>query len=489
MNMEQNVRGEASTLMSRLCEKRVVREISSDFMIPDTQPEARRVLVVTERLLPPEKYVGATGIECSGVIDYRIVYLGVDGGLWGVCFSSEYELEAPHDARRSDTSGGVCTFVSAFCEGSSARVSAGRRLSVKSRIAADIWGYGEVNATGGTNGEEGVEMLSSSVSCAKFMSAVSEVIELSDEIGGLAPDGRVISADATAYVSDVRRGEDSLVATGDITVKLLLAGEGHGAESVSKKIPFEGVVELDSPVGGAAYSVRCDVSDLTVDMSYGKAELSVSAFLSANTAENLKLSYVSDAYSVERVCETERSEQWLPVSGALCVGNFSQSERRPAGDAGIPEGARLIEIFPRVVFDGCEYNGRYELTGRGLYMLLWERDGEYGVSEIEFPVKYEADGAEVSTPVYSLCGDVVSCRGRIDGELLCIDSEIVARLCAVGSEKVEMVSDITLGEELEREKNRMVVYFPADGETPWEVAKKYHVKVDSLSAEKNYYIF
>ena len=120
---------------------------------------------------------------------------------------------------------------------------------------------------------------------------------------------------------------------------------------------------------------------------------------------------------------------------------------------------------------------------------MWEKDGEYGVSEIEIPVRYETDGREVSSPVYSYGGGVISCRGRIDGELLCIDSEIAAELCAVGSERIETVSDITLGEELVREKNRMVVYFPADGETPWEVAKRYHVKVDSLSAENNYYLF
>lgn len=491
MNMEQNVRGEAASLMSRLCEKRVTREISSDYLIPDTQPEARRVLVVTERLLPPEKYVGPSSVECNGVIDYRVVYLGVDGGLWGVCFSSEYELEAPMDSRRADTSGGVSVVVNTFCEGSSARVSAGRKLSVKSRIGADVWGYGEINGVTETAGDEddGVERLWSSESCARFMFASSEVIELSDEIVGLAQDTRVISADALAHVSDVRRSEDSLVAMGNVTVKLLLIRDGHTVETVSKKIPFDGVIELENAVGGATCVVDCYVTELAVNMSDGRAELSASAVLTAQTAENTEVSYVSDAYSVERVCDVELSEYAIPVSGALSVGNFSQSERRPLSETNIPEGARLVEIFPKVIFDGCDYNGRYELMGKGRYSVLWEMDGEYGVSEIEIPVRYETEGDEVSAPVYSYGGEVISCRGRIDGELLCIDSEIVARLCVVGSKSVEIVSDVTLGEEFVREKNRMVVYFPADGETPWEVAKKYHVRADSLSTENNYYLF
>ena len=491
MNMEQNVRGEAVSLKSRLCEKRVMREISSDYLIPDTQPEARRILVLTERLLPPAKYVGASGVECNGVVDYRIVYLGADGGLWGVCFSSEYELEAPMDIRCADSMGDASATVKVFCEGSTARVSAGRRLYVKSRIGADVSCYGAVGElTGAADCEEdGIERLVSSVSCADFLCASSDVLELSDEIGGFSQESRVISADASAYVSDVRRGEDSLLATGDVTVKLLVCRDGNTVDSVTRKIPFEGVVELERAVGGASFTVGCSVTDIAVNLSEGKAGLSVSAILTAYTAENIEMPYLADAYSVERVCECERSEHILPVCGVLSSGNFSQSERLPLSETDIPEGARFIEIFPKVIFDRCEYSGRYELTGKGRYLILWEKDGEYGVSEIEFPVRYETDGKEVSAPVYSYGGGVISCRCRIDGELLCIDSELSAELCAVGSERVEAVSDITLGEELIREKNRMVVYFPAESETPWEVAKKYHVRADSLSAEKNYYMF
>ena len=111
MNMERNIKDEGTALMGKMCEKRVTREISSDFVIPENQPEARRILAVTERLLPPAKYVGSSALECNGVIDYRVLYLGVDGELWGVCFSSEYELEAPLDARQTATSGGVNTMI------------------------------------------------------------------------------------------------------------------------------------------------------------------------------------------------------------------------------------------------------------------------------------------------------------------------------------------------------------------------------------------
>lgn len=490
MNMERKVIGESPSLKYRLCEKRVMREISSDFLIPDTQPEARRILAVTERILPPAKYVGASGVECNGVIDYRVIYLGADGGLWGACVSGEYELEVPTDVRRADQSGEVSAIARVFCEGSSARVSAGKKIYIKSRIGADVWCYGDACDIGNSLcEEESVERLVTGGSCAAFMCAASDGLELSDAINLTPRISRVISADASAHVSDVRRGESSLVAAGEVSVRLLICRDDQYVEAVDKKLPFEGTVDFEETVSGALCSVRGDVTELAVNLTDGRAELSVSVSLTAYTAENREVSYVSDAYSVDRVSECERSEYFLPVCGALSSGNFSQSERRPLSDTDIPEGARLIEMLPKIIFEECVYNGRYVMTGKGRYIILWERDGEYGASEIEIPVRYETDGRELPSPVYSYGGSVISCRGRIDGELLCIDSEISVELCAVGGERIEAVSDITLGEELVREKNRMVVYFPADGETPWEVAKKYHVRADSLSAENNYYLF
>lgn len=491
MNMERNARADGGSLTGRLCEKKVTREISADFVIPESQPEARRILAVTERLLPPAKYVGSSTLECNGVIDYRVLYLGVDGELWGVCFSSEYELEAPMDQHQADISGGVDTMIMTVCEGSSARVSSGRRLNIRSRLSSDIWAYGEISneVGGGELEEDTVERRFSSVECASFGGATSEVIDLSDEISGFFPDSRVISADATAYVGDIRRGEDSLVATGEVCLKLLVCREGQRAEPMIKKIPFEGVVELMRPVGNASCRVDCSVTDLAINVGEGKADASVSVVLCADMAENLEISYVADAYSLERESTCHRSELGLPVSALCTRGNFSQSERRPLSEVSIPDGARLVEVFPRVIFDGCQYNGRYEITGRSNYLILWEKDGEYGTAEIEFPVRYEAEGREVDSPVSAVRGEVISCRGRIDGELLCIDSEICANVSVVGNECAELVRDITLGEPYAREKNRMVIYYPADGETPWDVAKRYHVRADSLAEEKNYYMF
>lgn len=488
MNMDGNER--ERTLTGRLCERRVSREISGDFTVPDSQPEVRRVLAVTERVLPPAKYVGASAVECNGTVDYRVLYLGIDGELWGACFSSEYELEAPIEESGADMSGGVTSAVSVCCEGSSARLSVGRRLNIKSRLCADVRAYGETDSgPSDMGGGEETQLRYMRRKCGRITSGSSDTVEVTEEISGLYADSRVISAEGFAHVSDLRKGTDQLSASGEVTLKLLVCREGQRAETLIKKIPFDGTVDFGEPIGGADLRAECAVTDISVNVGEGSALCTLSVVISAVAAENREASYVSDAYDLKRECECEMTQLRVPTVALCSSGNFSQSERIALSDTEIPDGAHLVDMWGRVTFDGCVYGGRYELTGKSLYTLLWEKDGEYGTADVELPVRFGMEGEAVSEPSHFVSAHIISCRGRIDGELLRIDAEIGVGADVVGSEGVSLVGELRLGEPLDTEKNRMVVYYPAPEETSWDVAKKYHVPADSLSEEKNYYLF
>ena len=67
-----------------LCDRTVNTEVSGDFTLPDYQPELRRLLAVMPTPLPPAKYVGSTGVELNGTVDYQVLYVGGDGGIYSV---------------------------------------------------------------------------------------------------------------------------------------------------------------------------------------------------------------------------------------------------------------------------------------------------------------------------------------------------------------------------------------------------------------------
>ena len=493
INMDGNEREMTQGFMGILCDRAVSCELSGDFTLPEGQPEVRRILSVSENVLPPAKYVSSAGVECNGCVDYRVLYVGVDGGLWSASFSSEYELDTAMDDTALDTVGGIETVISLGAEGAVARVSSPKRINIKSRVSGRIRAYATIDTELDTYGDvdiESVERRYGRVDCAKVCVLSSDVLELSEEIGGLSEDSRVISAYASLYTNDLKKSSEGLLAEGEIFLKLLVGADGQRVESVTKKLPFSGLLECDCAADDRYCRVYGVVTDISVNVEEGRAICSLSAVLSAVAEGNVERMYMADVYSVERECVCETEEIILPVVKACGGGNFSQNERIALSDTGIPEGAELIDLWGTVRFDGCEYGGgKYNLAGSSKYTALWEKDGEYGCADIELPVKYAIDGEEDNNYVFDARGEVISCRGRIDGELFCLDAEIGTSADAFGRTSVATVRTARFGTVFGREKNRMVIYYPAEGESVWDVAKKYHVRADSLTAEKNYYLF
>ena len=72
-----------------LCERTVTTELSNDYTLPDYQPEIRRILKVIPSILPPAKYIGGNNAEFNGTIDYNMLYVGADGGIYSGYKSEE----------------------------------------------------------------------------------------------------------------------------------------------------------------------------------------------------------------------------------------------------------------------------------------------------------------------------------------------------------------------------------------------------------------
>ncbi len=490
MNKDDNLREYSEIFTGVLCDRTVSLEVGTELTLPEHQPEARRILWVRERVLPAAKYVSASGVECNGNIDYTVLYVGADGGLYSAELSAEYETSVPMDAGADALSDGASVTVTTVSEGVTARTASPRRISIKNRLRSHVRAYADIGMGDRELDNEELQKQYRSVENATVCPLISEPIEISDEIGGLFEDSRVISVCALATVSDIRRSSEGAYASGEVVLKLLVCREGGRAEALTKKIPFEGMAEGSESMADALCSIYGRVTDITVNVDEGKAVCNITLILSGIGAKNKRSRYVSDAYSAERECQCVCENITLPVTAVCVGGNFSQSERLSASESGIAEGATVIDAYGSAILDGCEYTGgKYLLVGQCKYSILCEKDGEYSTVTVELPIKYELDGAFAESISFDAPAEVISCRVRSDGDTLGIDSEIAAYVSVFGSTDISPVSEVRFGEQYGKRKSRMVVYYPAAGETSWDAAKKYHVPADSLAAEKNYYLF
>ena len=95
MEYYRNTDQSGTRVQALLCDRFVVTELSSDFSLPDYQPEIKRLLRVRATVAPPDKYIGAGSAEFSGTVDYSIVYAGNDGALYCTTQTGEYSFNTP----------------------------------------------------------------------------------------------------------------------------------------------------------------------------------------------------------------------------------------------------------------------------------------------------------------------------------------------------------------------------------------------------------
>ncbi len=488
---------ETRNILMPMCEKQVTTEVSGDFSLPDYQPEIRRILHVSYTILPPAKYVSGGGVEFNGSIEYQILYVGADGGLYTAPLTSEYSLNVPFDGGNFDLGEGVTVWINTTMGSIYPRLSAPRKLSIRCRLTSRVCAYGKMPLEESLSGCEspfGIQRKIDVAPMACLWGTTSDMISLSDELATIGDDGRVISAESCVLIGDVGIGENAVSVQGELLLKLLCTHEGkEEIETILRKLPFTGEIESEEWFGDATRArVRGHVSDLSVHVEEGgKLLCDANLILEAQIGANTEISYSSDLYSTTEKCRTELGEYQLPVLAGIIRGNFSQSERIGTADLNLPAGCTLVDAIAGVTFDSCEnVGGKVVLGGQSRYVLICVKDGEYSASECLLPVRFETDGGGMTVDSADTSALVISCRARIDGDVLSLDSEIAVTSTLMGHQKICPVVSASFGEKIPHSKGDMILCYPSKDDSAWTVAKRYCVPTSSVvgNAEEDLYV-
>ena len=112
----------------------VVSEVNEEFNLPEYEPEIKKILRVTARILPAGKYIGAGKAEFAGSVIYGVIYLGSEGEIGSVNLSSDWEIAVPFP----ETDGECAVYASVRADNVTCRPTGPRRLSFRTRLKSRI---------------------------------------------------------------------------------------------------------------------------------------------------------------------------------------------------------------------------------------------------------------------------------------------------------------------------------------------------------------
>lgn len=464
-------------------------EVTGDFTLPDYQNEIRRILHVSCTVLPPAKYVGDSSVEFNGTLDYQVLYVGGDGGMYSVPLSSDYSFNVPLDkGANADMISDVDVLCSISAESVNTRVSAPRRLSIRCRIRPNVRIYGRIPSfTGAFNEVDPTSVYTRSERCESLLceSATSDIISVGYTFAPSSDDLRVVCADATVRITDKEGGASGISCRGNVAFRLLCMHEESGElETLDAQTPFEGEVDMEMGGTDAECRIRGVLSEMSVNIGEAGIECNAGIILDAQTCRNAPVEYTADVYSTAAECECSTRRMSVRNSLACLSSNFTVSERIPLSSTAVPEGAQIIGGLSNVCMDKCSADvGRYSFGGNAVFTVLYSNDGDVYSADVSVPVKFEAEGAGAEPVAFDAVAETDGMTLRIADGNLCIDAEMMICADCLGEQMIESVDRATFGESIGARECELVVCYPAPDDTLWSVAKRYKVAPSAVSGD------
>ena len=473
-------------------DRTVITELSEEFSLPDYQPEMKRLLRVRATVLPSDQYVGAGNVECSGRIDYSILYTGNDGALYCTSQSGEYRfatpLELPADFELGE---GVLCQADSVAEQTLGRVIAPRKVLVKCRLRSRVRTYGKRVLGARIEGDASTERLCGESEYAAVFLGKSTPLQLADEI--VCEDGeadlRVICAEGQVFISETAAGSGSVLCKGEVCLKLLCARESDvptAPYTMTRRIPFSHSVTAHGTEVNCEAWANGVCSDMQITVEDRRILCEVSVELQAKAMRRERVAYTRDLYSTAVSVKNVYRTVEFPTLIKCINSNMTLNTSLTAEEAGIRHGMELVDLIGSATVNGHEAEKeKYRFAGKcRFHALLW--DGvELSAQEFEVPFRYETDGGREPLTDCEISAEVISCRGRMDGERIGVDAELAFAIGLCGKREISVLAESAFEESHPSRGAVCTICYPERSDTLWSVAKRYHCSISDLS-ERNH---
>ncbi len=473
-------------------------EVNGEFTLPDYLPDTRRLLRCSAVPEITGKFTDGEKMEFEGSVHASVVYMAEDGTI------QIFEATLPFSQHISMPMLGENSVITVHCitEQAQCRLSGPRKLHLRIRVKMPCRVLSETNAEPTVQTADGkvipVCMQKETVPVCSI--GVSEVVTRSyaEDIPSGTEDAAmraVLSMAITPHTTECRMSDNEVVCAGEFLISALCvltdADGGESCKPLHARIPFSERLMLEGEVSNGAVALP----DITVrDVRYAPSDdgtvcaLDFSMELSALCMSDGESQTVTDAFfpAHDVKAEYERADIYRAIKTAN--GNFAISGGVPYdGDDSIE---KVIDTACKIKLDSYTQNGsKLTLSGQmEVSAIAMSADGKYLPIAGTIPATWDTDlGTKEAYPSL-ICHTEAhptsfACRMDEGSRALVCEAEI-AVLTSIGCvEPRTRIASLTVTENnanTRKDDYPILLYYPAEGERIWDIAKAYHVTPDAL---------
>ena len=449
--------------------------LNGEHNVRTVQVRARPLLQLTE--------AQTDGIAVQGSVEFDVLYLTQEGQLQGRSTQAGFTAVIPAaGAAPKDI-----PIVRATVEAAGG-MAQGSRLELSAQLALTGMAlHGETMPTATSlEAEQETELLQTMLQPMYIAAQAEETRTFAEDFPVEAEEmERVVWWNTRAAVERVLPMDGGAEVSGSVELRCLLAGESGEAEQ-RVTIPFE--AELPDDRIRSGMEIRAAARVRQTDLHLAETEDGQRALraeyaleITADALQKGEMQVLSDAYPLSEepftaaTAQRNYLETWEDAEQVQTVETVLELP------ADVPNVAQLVGAFAAPV--ALEAVGGEEAQAEGLLRitLLYRAEGQEGlqVYEQEVPFGVSFDGISGLSQVYRMEVGEVQAQ-KITGTQVQVRAEVEMEAVHAAETAAQVLEEVAFEGEAAAPPHGIVLYYPEENETLWDVAKHYRVSLQTL---------
>ncbi len=470
-----------------------------EYTLPDYMGDVKKILKVSASAIPSGKFVGDGEVEYSGIVYYDVLYSDAEGKLTRFTASSDYDLAIPID---------TAVYVDSLAEprvaSVSTRLTGPRKLIAKAVVSNNVTVSSEdaVETVGSAFADGRVPEVAKKRLNLQTLSFISsperEYAEEAERLVATSPDEiEIIATSGTVRVYESVPVENGVNVKGEIIITSIIRTDTQPPFAIKKNIPFDETVSFED--------ITPDMQTLfdgyLTSVTSGLAEDGDDTVITVNAitelvgvaGKNTESEIITDAYLKDS--RTDAAYEDYTYSELLAMSSAEQTvtvsvQRAEIGCEYIRNiltlDADVRSLDKKITDSGIEFSGEVALCGAAC---------EINEDNVEsyVPVKFTAPFSVTVKPGKDLPSDaeliarasVVDVESTLDAEHLNVKCCLKVGYRVTKNSTVRRMAECNDlgGEEYSEKKSSITVYYPDDGESLFDIAKKFHTTGAKIAAD------
>ncbi len=330
---------------------------------------------------------------------------------------------------------------------------------------------------------------------SELMSLQSEVFSVAESISvsSKSPVTTVLRSEVKTVLTDVSAVGNRLLLKGELTLCMLYLAD-HTAElpeQFTYVCPFVHNMECsdaqDSLVREIDLNLMSHDIKLKTDITGDNPLVVLEAKLCVSVAcrKETEVTYISDAYST--ACDTEL--EYVPVTlEASVFPKMTTIMNKSTISLGEIKISRVIDIFCDNVTVKPYVSDKLKLSGKANFCIL-ALDENSELTYIERSI--EIDNTEPLSDTFTNCDNVTSMIKSVsyrlaDNNNMELRAELLILTKLTKTENIQAVMSVSdCGKPDDKDDCALTLYFAEEGESVWDIAKRYRTDKKALCIENN----